>query len=249
MGASESTARTNGTNPNNHDDDEPNQNINPLGAAAAVAAAGVAAWGISKMLSDNNTETQENQNAMQMNTRTCYLPNSSSSSHITIPRSVSRGPYKMNTDGSCRSIPGEPQMRGPSGFGGVLRDNRGEWVQGFRGFIGVSDCLTAEFHGIYYGLLLLAKLGYRGSVLESDSSAAIEWIKKDSYRLNRPLIKECWGLISECKRLVHENEIDIKCISRDDNKCADKLAFMAIEKQDKFVEIYDRPNEIKQIVY
>nr|GEZ27310.1 hypothetical protein [Tanacetum cinerariifolium] len=179
MGASESTARTNGTNPNNNDDDEPNQKINPLGAAAALAAAGVAAWGISKMLSDNNTETQETQNTMQMNTRTCYFPNSSSSSHVTIPRSVSRGPYKMNTDGSCRSIPGEPQKRGPSGFGGVLRDNRGEWVQ--------------------------------------DSSAAIEWIKKDSYRLESPVIKECWEMISECKRLVHENGIDIKCISRDDN--------------------------------
>ncbi|GKB31778.1 polynucleotidyl transferase, ribonuclease H-like superfamily protein 1 [Tanacetum coccineum] len=135
---------------------------------------------------------------------------------------------------------GEPQNGGPSGFGGwSLRDNRGEWVQGFRGFIGVSDCLTAEFHGIYYGLSLLAKLGYRGSVLESDSSAAIEWIKNDFYRLKSPLIKECWDMISECKRLVHENEIDIKCISRDDNKCADKLAFMAIEKQDKFVEIFD----------
>nr|GEW31615.1 hypothetical protein [Tanacetum cinerariifolium] len=151
MGASESTARTNGTNPNNNDDDEPNQKINPLGAAAALAAAGVAAW--------------------------------------------------------------------------------------------------AEFHGICHGLRLLAKLGYRDSVLESDSSAAIEWIKKDSYRLKSPVIKECWEMISECKRLVHENGIDIKCISRDDNKCADKLAFMAIEKQDTFVEIYDRPNEIKQIVH
>ena len=56
-------------------------------------------------------------------------------------------------------------------------------------------------------------------------------------------------MILECRRLVHENGIDIKCISRADNKCADKLAFMAIEKKDPFVEIYDRPNEIKQIAY
>jgi ribonuclease HI len=232
MGASESTARTNGTNPNHDDDDEPNQNTNPLGAAAAVAAAGVAAvgvaWGISRMLSDNNTETQEN--------------------HMSIPRSIYRGPFKVNTDGSCRPIPGDPHMRGPSGFGGVLRDNTGEWLEGFRGYIGVSDCLTAEFHGIKHGLRLLAKLGYPGSVLESDSNAAIDWIKKDSDRNRTQLINDCWDMIMECKRLVRDNEIDIKYIPRDDNKCADKLAFMAIEKQDPFVEVYDRPNEIKQIV-
>ncbi|GKG57797.1 hypothetical protein Tco_0587395, partial [Tanacetum coccineum] len=50
MGAAESSSRTNGTN---QEEEERKQKSSTLvGAAATIATVGIAAWGISRMLSD-----------------------------------------------------------------------------------------------------------------------------------------------------------------------------------------------------
>lgn len=233
MGASESTERSNGT-------EEEERRGGPgtggsstgPGSAIAMAAAGaagaaVAAWSVYTVLSDSNTTIR----------------------------------FKMNTDGACRpsgSYPGtdpEQVMRGPSGYGGILRDHNGRWVRGFYGFIGVTDCLTAEFHGILQGLLLLDKPCYKESVLECDSTAAVEWINYDETKDRRrtPIINDCWDIITSCRELKKKNGITICSISRDANKCADKLANMGIDRGESetgetHMEIVDLPLEIKDIV-
>lgn len=266
MGASESTARTNGTTKDEerHQESSGDSIGNGTKAAIALAAAGVAAWQFAKMLSEN----QEKENAMKMKgtkLESSYLADFTSSSQsgyesrpvsYPIVRALSSpGPYKMNTDGSCRPnqgpggyvriTPDDPVMKGPSGYGGILRDDSGKWVRGFIGFIESSDCLTIEIHGIYKGLLLLDKLGLQGSILESDCEQATNWIIDESYRPCSQVIKDCWDIITECKRLIHKNKIIISWCSRDANKCADKMAAMAVEKRLQYVEIMDLPNEIK----
>ncbi|PWA56015.1 polynucleotidyl transferase, ribonuclease H-like superfamily protein 1 [Artemisia annua] len=161
------------------------------------------------------------------------------------------GRFKMNTDGGCRRPNKGPITKGPSGYGGILRDHRGKWVRGFRGFIGVSDSLAAEIHGIYNGLLLLDQLGFRRSILESDSAAAIRWIEQNDcsiYYGKSAIIQACWSIIMECKRLISKNQIVLNFCPRAANKCADKLANIAIEKKELFVRLKKLPEEMKDIV-
>lgn len=59
-------------------------------------------------------------------------------------------------------------------YGGIIRNHYDNWVQGFQGFLDVTDCLSTEFHAIYHGLQLLDDLGFKDSILEFDSTAAIK---------------------------------------------------------------------------
>lgn len=151
----------------------------------------------------------------------------------------------MNTDGSSQSIgqtPGRPQQ-GPSGYGGILRDNDGSWIRGFIGFIGESDGLTSELYGILKGLEMLVKLNLKGSVLETDCKAALEWVTREDGRLPKMgnvLDENISEIITKCRQLIDENNIDIKLVSEDANRCADKLAKMAVAKRLSYKE-YDFP--------
>ncbi|KAF7833479.1 putative ribonuclease H protein At1g65750 family [Senna tora] len=55
------------------------------------------------------------------------------------------GWWKMNCDGAC-----EGNLR-PFSIGGILRDNLGNWISGFSGFIGDGTALKAELWGITMG--------------------------------------------------------------------------------------------------
>ena len=55
MGAAESTSRTNGTNQEEQERKQKSSTV--VGAVSTIAAVGAAAWGISRMLSDN-TDTK-----------------------------------------------------------------------------------------------------------------------------------------------------------------------------------------------
>lgn len=55
-------------------------------------------------------------------------------------------------------------------------------------------------------------------------------------------------MIIECKRLIHKNRIKVTWVSREVNKCADKLANMAIEKHERSLVFRNIPDEIKNIV-
>ncbi|PNX76772.1 ribonuclease H, partial [Trifolium pratense] len=54
----------------------------------------------------------------------------------------------LNVDGSSIGIPGV------SGFGGLIRNSNGGWIQGFARNIGISNILHAELLAMYYGLVL-----------------------------------------------------------------------------------------------
>ncbi|KAL4569384.1 hypothetical protein LXL04_025020 [Taraxacum kok-saghyz] len=248
MGASESTERSNGPTPGG-------STTGPAAAIAmAAAGAAVAAWGLSKMLSDNNT-TQENNGPMTVQATAGTHADGLYPSVFYRP--PFQGRFRMNTDAACRPTGGNVRMdpteqvkRGPSGYGGILRDHNGRWVRGFYGFIGVTDCLTAELHGILQGLLLLDLLCYKESVLECDSTGAVDWINHDEteYSGRSQIIKDCWDIITCCWELKKKNGIMICSISRDANKCADKLADMGIDRRETHTDIVDLPLEIKDIV-
>ena len=51
----------------------------------------------------------------------------------------------MNTDDSCLGNPGH------AGFGGAARDDQGNWLEGFAGFIGKATILKAKLWAVCEG--------------------------------------------------------------------------------------------------
>ncbi|CAH1426014.1 unnamed protein product [Lactuca virosa] len=65
------------------------------------------------------------------------------------------GVFKMNTDGGFRpteDLLENDAVKRPSAYAGILRNDRGECIQAFRQFYGVTDSLEAEIAGILKGL-------------------------------------------------------------------------------------------------
>ncbi|GJV28538.1 polynucleotidyl transferase, ribonuclease H-like superfamily protein 1 [Tanacetum coccineum] len=252
MGAAESTSRTNGTN--QEEEERKQKSSIVVGAAATIAAVGVAAWGISRMLSDN-TDTQETEPSFLLHKRHKeeYEGKSQTSGITWSPPPPGR--FKMNTDGSHRHKEEYvgPEIDSaklhPSGYGGILRDHNGKWIRGFKGYIGVTDNQTAELYGIHKGLELLDKLGYKGAILETDCKGAHEYVtRRDEDQGNKKSIRDSWKIIKECRKLADKNNIVVLHIGRDANKCADRLAKSAIKKQGKYEELIVLPDEIDHLV-
>lgn len=117
--------------------------------------------------------------------------------------------------------------------------------------MGVSDCLTSQFHGIFKGLELLDKLNLKGAILETDCQPAYEWITRDGdwRRAKREIIHVWWPIIMKCRELVDKNAVLFNLILRDDgNKCAEKLADMAIDRKVEHLEIKDVPWKLRYLV-
>ena len=58
--------------------------------------------------------------------------------------------------------------------GGVLRNNRKEWLGGFSLKKGHGNVQEAELWGLFEGLQLAWKSGYRKICVESDSQATVK---------------------------------------------------------------------------
>ncbi|XP_022031345.1 uncharacterized protein LOC110932309 [Helianthus annuus] len=245
MGAYESTARSNGTK-----EEEEDEAMMRLIASAMFGA--VAIWGAAKMV--DNTDTQE-RNRQSLVNSSFIRPEGLNQRSIWSP--PPRGRFKMNTDGACRPTPVGIMLsrdcvvqRGPSGYGGILRDHNGKWIRGFIGFIGVADCLTSELHGILKGLEILDEFDLKGAILETDSQAAYEWVTRQGViRGKSEIIHACWSTIMECRQLIRKNYIDVSLVPGEKaNRCADKLADMAIEARYKYLEIKYPPPDLKYLV-
>lgn len=120
----------------------------------------------------------------------------------------------MNVDGSSFGNPGN------AGFGGLIRNNFGEWITGFSGSCGISTSMNAELLAIADGLKLAWYEGFRDVICESDSKTAVTLVQNgvSKVHLYAPLVDHIrsynsfsWNL-SFCHTL------------REGNACADWLA-------------------------
>lgn len=76
----------------------------------------------------------------------------------------------LNIDGSSIGNPGV------SGFGGLILNFVGAWVQGFAGNIGISNILHAELLAIFHGLKMAWTVEYKDLVCFSDSQSAVKLV-------------------------------------------------------------------------
>ncbi|KAK3219077.1 hypothetical protein Dsin_013047 [Dipteronia sinensis] len=133
----------------------------------------------------------------------------------------SEGWVKLNVDGSCD---------GESGIitaGGVLRNHKKEWINGFAMNIGVGNVLDAEFWGLFEGFSMAWKLGFRRVFVESDSISVVQLIAKNS-NINHPL----FSLIQSCKMLIVGSwDCTVNHVFREGNCVADGLARLGYGKE------------------
>ncbi|RYR05834.1 hypothetical protein Ahy_B06g085655 [Arachis hypogaea] len=121
---------------------------------------------------------------------------------------------KLNVDGSWYN------HRSNAACGGVFRDSAGRYLKGFSGNLGNCSIMHAELWAIIHGLNIATRNGYQNLVVESDSAAAIDFIKNGSFPGHHcaPLIQDIRVLAARIQQVswVH--------VFREANMVADQLA-------------------------
>ena len=120
---------------------------------------------------------------------------------------------KVNSDGSAL---GNPER---AGGGGLIRNDKGEWIRGYARAIGCTTSVADELWALRDGIRLCIALKLPAVVFELDAKLIVDLLQKEE---NHP---NCIGTsVSDCKAGL--KEIPMVCIQhcfREVNKCADAL--------------------------
>lgn len=130
---------------------------------------------------------------------------------------------KLNFDGSSLGNPG------PSGIGGVIRDEQGNLLAMYSGPVGVGDSLRAEILAALEGVQRIKDMHINKLIIEGDSEVVVNWLKKDSLRL--------WNYSNEKRKfkwLTKDMEIQYKWVKRSVNSLADGLARQGVNRHSIF---------------
>lgn len=118
---------------------------------------------------------------------------------------------KLNTDGLANGWPGR------AGAGGLIRDDYGRWMRGFRRNLGISNSMLVECWAFRDGMKLARELRIRFLEVELDAKAV-----SDSFCScldDKTLLRQ---LILDCRRLSREVQgFKLKNVFRKANKAAD----------------------------
>ena len=121
---------------------------------------------------------------------------------------------KLNVDGSRKS-----EMDAISA-GGVIRSDSKNWLAGFALNKGSGIVIEAEMWGVYEGLKLVWRAGFRRVLVESDSKYVVMLLTNPT-PLNHPLL----NIIEDCKKLIDQNwSCTVHHIYRESNRVADFMA-------------------------
>ena len=151
-----------------------------------------------------------------------------------------KGWMVLNTDGAAKG------GLGPAGVGGVLRNDKGEWMVGFSGYLGHCSAMTAELKAVIHGLKVAKEMGVRRLGLRVDSSVLVGMLKELCH--GHP---EYHFLIQQCKKLLDSTgwEVRITHCVRETNRVADALANIGITGRWGMTTHQDPPREIQSILY
>ncbi|XVE56819.1 hypothetical protein DITRI_Ditri04bG0041400 [Diplodiscus trichospermus] len=160
------------------------------------------------------------------------LPSNMATSLCLVPFASTR--VKLNVAGRSKG------NLGAASAGGLIRDESGKWIAGYNLNLGICSCLATDLWAIFLGLKFAWDRGNRKVLLESDSAAAVEILKKapSFQNSNRALIESCSALINgdwDCK---------VCPIRREENLCANWLAAHVEGCQMGLSIIYSPPLEL-----
>lgn len=125
-------------------------------------------------------------------------------------------------DGAARGNPG------PAGAGAALLDNQGNTLAEVGRFLGKATNNEAEYQALMLGLNLALERGFSRLSINTDSELLANQLN-GSYRVKEPRLKK---LFSEAHQLLSRFEKwEIKAVPREQNRLADRLANLAIDKE------------------
>jgi ribonuclease HI len=129
--------------------------------------------------------------------------------------------FTAHCDGGSRGNPG------PSGYGAVIEDPRGQIVARLSQFLGVQTNNYAEYSGLLAVLKWANENGTKYLRVVSDSELMVNQMK-GRYKVGSPGLRPLW---EEAKRLAARLErFEISHTLRGGNKEADRLANEAMDK-------------------
>ena len=126
---------------------------------------------------------------------------------------------------------------GKAGGGGVIRDHRGCWVQGFARKIGNTSNVIAEFWALRDGLTTAAQLGLTNLEVEMDAKIVIDLVLSNAN-------SNCAysSLLNDCRSLLRKfQQVKMQHVYREVNKVAYGLARMGCTQQADFVTFTTPP--------
>lgn len=96
--------------------------------------------------------------------------------------------YKVNSDGSSLGNPGL------TGGGGLIRNNKGEWIRGYARAIRSTTSVVAELWALRDGICLCIALKLQAVVFELDAKLVIDLLSKEENSVNGNEI-----IVADCK--------------------------------------------------
>ena len=126
----------------------------------------------------------------------------------------------LNTNGSAIGNPGR------AGYGGLIRNDRGEWMGGFSRSLGCSNNFIAELWALRDDLTLCNEMHLNAVDIQLDAKASVQFLSNPSNAniCAMPLLDDCRQLISQIA------QVWIGHCSHEANSCADLLARIGTTK-------------------
>jgi ribonuclease HI len=122
--------------------------------------------------------------------------------------------HKLNVDGSWH------KDLGIMCAGGVIRNDKGDWVSGFSVNLGAGQVLEAELWGLLKGMGLAWNNGCRFLEIEMDSLVAVQLVNSSINPLH-PLFR----LVANCQELLERDWcVVLSHVYRELNSVADMMA-------------------------
>ena len=146
--------------------------------------------------------------------------------------------FKLNSDGSSW---GNPSL---AGGGGLIQNEKGEWVKGYARAIGIATSVAVELWTSRDGIRLCIALKLPAVEIELDAKVVIDLVRTESSYFN-----SLNALVDDCKEGLKQipNVKIMHCI-REGDKCADNLARHGALLDQDFVVFIHPPPEVELLI-
>ena len=127
-----------------------------------------------------------------------------------------------------------------AGEGGLIQNDKGEWVKGFAWALGSTTSVAAELWALRDGIRLCVTLKLPVVEIELDSKLVVDLMKKE---LDHPNGIDV--LVADCRKFLKDIPlVRIKHCYRKANKCVDALARRGALLSQDFIIFLNPPSDV-----
>ena len=129
---------------------------------------------------------------------------------------------KIHIDGAARGNPGE------AGIGIIIKDSQDQQIRKLYKYIGQATNNVVEYTALIYALQEALILGFKNVIVHSDSELLVRQLHGE-YRVKNSNLKPYYEQFLHLK--TGFDKLEIKQITREENKASDRLANQAIDSR------------------